>query len=271
VEATALSTRRIRLDERLVADGLVDSRSIAQRLIMAGEVRVNGAPATKAGTAVRDDDEITLIARPRFVSRGGDKLEHALVDFADAMRTHNFVIAGTSAIDIGASTGGFTDCLLQRDAARVIAVDVGYGQLDSRLRADDRVHVMERTNARHLTADALPWEPELLVCDASFISLVTLLPAVIDCMAPDWWGVLLCKPQFEAGKERMNRHGSGGVLRDDAVRTTVVAETIAGLEGIGVATLEQVEASPRGPKGNVEFALLVQGIPASDSPAPLVV
>lgn len=248
---------RERLDERVVRDGLAESRSIAQRLILAGVVRVDGLRVDKAGHAVRPECVVTVDAPPRFVSRGGDKLDNGINDLQTEIDARGFRIAGARALDIGASTGGFTDCLLQRGAESVIAVDVGYGQLHDRLRRDDRVTVMERTNARHLAPDDLPWVPELIVCDASFIPLATVLPGPIACMAPQFWGLILCKPQFEAGRQRLRSAGSRGVITDEGVREQVLAETLVALQGLGLTVHGSVEASPRGPKGNVEYVVLV--------------
>lgn len=253
--------RGIRIDERLVRDGLVESRSLAQRLVMAGSVRIADQVVTKSSQTVRDDQAVSVDTGPPFVSRGGEKLENALTDMAAQITEHGFEIAGARAIDVGASTGGFTDCLLQRGAEHVVAVDVGYGQLHEQLRQDERVTNVERTNARHLSPGDLPYAPNLIVCDASFISLATVLPAVFACMDPaGWWGVLLCKPQFEAGRERMNKHGRKGVLVDIEVRAQVVAETVAALrEECGIQVLHEVQAHPPGPKGNREYCLLVRG------------
>jgi 23S rRNA (cytidine1920-2'-O)/16S rRNA (cytidine1409-2'-O)-methyltransferase len=250
----------MRIDERLVRDGLADSRTLAQRFVMAGSVRIDGQVAAKPSSPVRDAQEVTVDRGSPFVSRGGEKLENALVDLAADIAAEGFVIEGASAIDIGASTGGFTDCLLQRGATHVVAVDVGYGQLHQRLRDEPRVTMMERTNARHLTPDMLPYAPDLIVCDASFISIATVLPATFACMrAEGWWGVLLCKPQFEAGRDRMNKHGRKGVLTDVDVRATVVDETVEAIRGLGVEVLKVVQAHPPGPKGNIEYCLLVRG------------
>lgn len=255
-----MTPQTIRIDERLVRDGLVESRALAQRLIMAGSVRVDDQVVDKASAKVRDVQRVAVDAGPPFVSRGGEKLDNALVSHAAAIAAHGFVIDGARAIDIGASTGGFTDCLLQRDAAHVIAVDVGYGQLHQRLRDDARVTVMERTNARHLEPEMLPYAPELLVCDASFISLATVLPATFACMSQEgWWGVLLCKPQFEAGRERLATHGRKGVITDAAMRERIVAETVEAVREAGVEVLGVERAHPPGPKGNVEYVLLVRG------------
>jgi 23S rRNA (cytidine1920-2'-O)/16S rRNA (cytidine1409-2'-O)-methyltransferase len=247
-----------RIDERLVEEGLAESRSLAQRLVMAGSVRVNGQRVDKSSTRVADTDTVELTRQAPFVSRGGEKLDNALADVAATLEELELSVAGARAIDIGASTGGFTDCLLQRGAASVIAVDVGYGQLHPKLRDDPRVVVMERTNARDLTPEMLPHAPNVVVCDASFIPLRTVLPATIACMEPGFWGLVLCKPQFEAGRERLNRYGSKGVLRDEAVRDQVVEETLDDLRELGLRVEATVEARPTGPKGNREFGVVVR-------------
>ena len=256
---------RMRLDERLVADDLVESRSTGQRLIMAGAVKVDGQRSDKPGTKVRSNQTVTVDRPPKFVSRGGDKLDNGINDLAGELAAAHLDVAGAIAIDIGASTGGFTDCLLQRRAAHVIAVDVGYGQLHPRIRDDARVQVLERTNARVLTPELLdrdaagsPLKPTLIVCDASFIPLRTVLPAPLRCMAPSFWGLILCKPQFEAGRARMSKHGRKGVLRDAAVRDTIVRETLDDLRALGLLIEGLVEARPRGPKGNIEYVVLVR-------------
>lgn len=250
----------IRIDERLARDGLAESRSQAQRLLMAGSIRVDGQLVDKASAKVRDDQQVEVVKGAPFVSRGGEKLENALVDHAERIAAAGFTIDGAQAIDVGASTGGFTDCLLQRDAAHVVAVDVGYGQLHQKLRNDPRVTNMERTNARYIEVVDMPYMPTLLVCDASFIPLATVLPAVITLMDPrGWWGVLLCKPQFEAGRDRMNKHGRKGVLVDEDVRAQVVEECVASVRAMGVDVLDVRQANPPGPKGNIEYVLLVRG------------
>jgi 23S rRNA (cytidine1920-2'-O)/16S rRNA (cytidine1409-2'-O)-methyltransferase len=253
------ASTRVRLDEAVVARGLADSRAVAQRLIMAGSVRVNGQLCDRASRKVAEDDIVEVAAAPRFVSRGGDKLDTAIEDLAEDISALGVAIAGAVAIDVGASTGGFTDCLLQRGAAHVIAVDVGYGQLHQRLREDDRVTVLERTNARHLEPNMLRGAaPDLLVCDASFIPLRTVLPAPIACMRPGFWGMVLCKPQFEAGRERINSAGKGGVIRDEVVRDQIVAETVDSLRSLGLSVHATVQAHPPGPKGNIEYVMLVR-------------
>lgn len=253
-----------RLDVRMVELGLAESRSMAQRLIMAGQVRVDGQLRDKASFTVSEDAEVDVAELPKYVSRGGDKLSNAIDDLRGDIEQLGRSVEDARCIDIGASTGGFTDCLLQHGAQHVIGVDVGYGQLHPRLRNDERVTVMERTNARHLTMDMLPWRPSLLVCDASFIGLATVLPAPIECMQPDWWGLVLCKPQFEAGRSRI---GKRGVIRDAAVREDVLAEVTAALGDLGARVVSSVEARPRGRKGNVEYVLLVTSRHEPDSPA----
>jgi 23S rRNA (cytidine1920-2'-O)/16S rRNA (cytidine1409-2'-O)-methyltransferase len=210
---------------------------------MEGRVRVAGEPAAKAGQRVRDDAQITIDAPRRFVSRGGEKLEAALDAFA-------IDVHGLRALDVGASTGGFTDCLLQRGVSEVTAVDVGYGQLDWRLRNDPRVTVVERTNFRHLPDDAFARPFDLIVIDTSFISLRTILARAAGYLAAPGRVVALVKPQFEAGRERL---GSGGVVRDPAVHRAVLREVrdAAGTLGLPIAALI---ASPLvGPAGNREF------------------
>ena len=232
---------RVRLDQLLVERGLAASRAQAQALIMAGQVRVGDASATKAGTPVAPDSAIAVTGRRRFVSRGGEKLAHALDAFA-------IDPAGCVCADLGASTGGFTDCLLQRGAARVYAVDVGYGQLDYRLRQEPRVVVMERTNARYLAS--LPEPVALVVIDVSFIALALVLPAALRLLAPEGRIVALVKPQFEAGKEAI---GKGGVVRDKAVHLAVLQSVTAAAAALGLR-LDGLTASPlRGPAGNIEF------------------
>ena len=220
-EQARTQAKRERLDTLLVARGLAPSRERARALIMAGEVRVAGRPVTKAGAPVPPDAEITLATTPaemRYVSRGGLKLERAL----DAFQLDP---AGCVCVDVGASTGGFTDLLLQRGAARVYAVDVGHGQLAWALRNDPRVTVMERTNIRHL--EALPELVDCAVIDVSFISLRLVLPRVAALLKPGGWAVALVKPQFEAGRAEANR--GAGVIREPAVHQRVLRDLVAWL------------------------------------------
>ncbi len=227
---------------------------MAQRLLMAGQVRVDGQLVDKASATVPADAAVEVRALPRFVSRAGDKLANALEDLLDARRAGSLEVAGRHAIDVGASTGGFSDCLLQEGASAVVALDVGHGQLHPRVREDERVTVLERTNARDVTRGLLPFEPDLLVCDVSFISVLVALPPVLACMAPDWWGVVLCKPQFEVGRGGVGR---GGVVRDETVRAAARERVIEGLASHGATTHAWQPARPQGRKGNVEYALLV--------------
>lgn len=232
---------RIRLDRLLVERGLAESRAEAQRWIRAGEVRVAGQVVDQPGAPVSPDAPVTLTARPRFVSRGGEKLEAALIGFGVDVR-------GRMAADVGASTGGFTDCLLQRGTARVYAIDVGYGQLDWRLRNDPRVVVMERTNARYL--EQLPEPVHLVTVDVSFISLRLILPRAVGWLHPQGQVIALIKPQFEAGRRDVGR---GGVVRDPDVHRRVLMEVIRAAADLGL-TLRGLMVSPLlGPAGNREF------------------
>ena len=234
----------MRLDEA-VAARIGVTRSQARSLIMEGRVRIGGEPANKAGQRVRDDDEITIERPRRFVSRGGEKLDAALEVFGIA-------VIGVQALDVGASTGGFTDVLLQRGAASVTAVDVGYGQLDWRLRNDARVRVIERTNFRHLPDDAFAAPFGLIVIDASFISLRTILARAVGYLAADGCVVALVKPQFEAGRERL---GSGGVVRDPAVHRAVLREVRDAAAALGLFAVGLIASPLLGPAGNREFLI----------------
>jgi 23S rRNA (cytidine1920-2'-O)/16S rRNA (cytidine1409-2'-O)-methyltransferase len=242
-----------RLDQALVERGCCDSREQARRAVMAGRVRLNGQPARKPGQSVHAKDEICLEAPERFVSRGGHKLEHALQHFA-------LEVAGQVALDLGASTGGFTDCLLQRGAKRVYAVDVGRGQLAWKLRQDPRVVVMEGVNARHLSPAAFP-QPmsavDLVVIDCSFISLRKILPSAIELVRPAGMIVALIKPQFEAGRAEADR--GAGVITDPRVHERVLGETEAFVVETGRLRWRGVTESPlRGPAGNKEFLALLE-------------
>jgi len=228
-----------RLDVLLVERGLVESRTQAQALVLAGLV----PGYEKPGQQVDEAAELTLKARPAYVSRGGEKLAHAL----DALGVDP---AGLDCLDVGASTGGFTDVLLQRGAARIVALDVGYGQLHPRLRGDPRVTVLERTNVR--VVDELPFAPELVVCDVSFISVRVALPAALRLAAPGWNALVLVKPQFEAGRADV---GKGGVVREPAVRARVVRDVAEAALGWGASTLAVVDSGLPGPKGNRELFL----------------
>jgi 23S rRNA (cytidine1920-2'-O)/16S rRNA (cytidine1409-2'-O)-methyltransferase len=237
---------RRRLDVELVRRGLTDSRARAQEAIEAGLVLVSGARADRAGRLVSPDEPVHLEAPPtRYVSRGGDKLAAALDRFA-------LDVAGVRALDAGASTGGFTDCLLQRGARHVVAVDVGHGQLAWSLRSDPRVTVLERTNVRDLTAASLPFAPTIVVGDLSFISLRLAAPPLVAVAAEDADVVLLVKPQFEAGRGAVGR---GGVVRDPAVWRDAVDGAVAAVRGSGANPLGVIPSPITGPAGNVEFLL----------------
>lgn len=241
-----------RLDERLVREGLAESRTAAAALIRTGEVLVDDAPVDKPGTRVRSGSSVRLrSARRRFVSRGGEKLAGALADLLVDP-------SGLRCLDVGASTGGFSDCLLQAGAREVVAVDVGYGQLADRLRRDPRVTVLERTNARRLEAAALPRPPELVTVDVSFISLRLLLPRLAE-VAPGARWLLLVKPQFEVGREHV---GKGGVVRDDALRQGAADAVAACAAGLGHREVGRADSRLPGPKGNREIFLLLEPVAA---------
>jgi 23S rRNA (cytidine1920-2'-O)/16S rRNA (cytidine1409-2'-O)-methyltransferase len=245
-----------RLDEA-VAERTGVTRSRARSLIIAGRVRVDGRPATKPGASIVAS-AVLEVERPRpYVSRGGEKLEGALDAFA-------LDVAGARALDVGASTGGFTDCLLQRGAAHVTALDVGYGQLAIPLRDDPRVSVVERTNFRLVPAEALGAAFDLVTVDASFISVVTILARVRDFLSPDGAIVALVKPQFEAGRERL---GSGGVVREESVHRAILREVRAAIVELELVPVRLCASRLRGPSGNVEFFTLVRraGTPFDDA------
>jgi 23S rRNA (cytidine1920-2'-O)/16S rRNA (cytidine1409-2'-O)-methyltransferase len=237
----AAGDHKQRLDLAVVERGLADTRSRARALILAGDILVNGSAAHHAGTMVRRDDELQLKSRPRFVSRGGEKLEHALESFG-------IDVSGAVCVDLGASTGGFTDCLLQRGAAKVYAVDVGYSQLDASLRDDHRVTVMERTNARYL--EELPELVDLVVIDVSFISLSLILPVAARLLRQGGVCIPLIKPQFEAGRKEV---GKGGVVRNPDVHRRVLSDVIGFAERDGFEIRGLVRSPLLGPSGNVEF------------------
>ena len=234
-----------RLDVLTVARGLAESREQAQRFILAGDVFVNGHPMFKAGMKVATDASLRARARSRYVSRGGEKLEGAFTAFSD------WRVDSLQGIDVGASTGGFTDCLLAHGAAHVIAVDVGRGQLHARLRDDPRVTVMERFNVRHLQPTDLPYVPAFAVFDVSFISLELVMPPVVAVLGENAELVTLIKPQFEAGRGEV---GKGGVVRDQKTRDHVLAKVRAFGENKLSLDWLGCEVSPlTGPAGNVEY------------------
>jgi len=236
---------RIRLDQLVVQRGLAPSRERARALILAGQIALEGQPATKAGTSVDDASRLTLLARDHpFAGRGGLNLAHALDTF-------QIPVAGRECLDIGASTGGFTDALLQRGAARVVAIDVGHGQLDWKLRNDPRVVVIEHFNARRLTLADLPGPVDLVVIDVSFISLKQILPVVPPLLRPGADIVALVKPQFEAGRAEVRK----GIVRDAVVHARVLAEVAAAGAEVGLSPVASTTSPITGQKGNVEFLL----------------
>jgi 23S rRNA (cytidine1920-2'-O)/16S rRNA (cytidine1409-2'-O)-methyltransferase len=246
---------RVRLDSLLADRGLFPSRSRAAAAVLAGEVHLGPGRrrADKPGQLVTPDVEVDVAAPPAFVSRGGIKLANALDELGVDP-------AGRLALDVGASTGGFTDCLLQRGAAHVVALDVAYGELDWRLREDPRVTVMERVNARALDPAALPYRPELVAADVSFISLAKVLPAVLGACAPGFDCLAMVKPQFEVGRKRL---GKGGVVRDPALRLEAVEAVAASARSCGAVVRGSAPSGLEGPSGNRETFLWL----ADDGPA----
>jgi 23S rRNA (cytidine1920-2'-O)/16S rRNA (cytidine1409-2'-O)-methyltransferase len=242
----------VRLDSLLSQRGLFSSRSRAAASVLAGDVLLLPARerAQKPGQLVPEDVELELVQGPPYVSRGGIKLANALDRLGVA-------VAARRALDVGASTGGFTDCLLQRGAAAVIALDVAYGELSWKLRADARVTVLERRNARSITAGELPYRPDLIVVDVSFISLTKILPAVLACAASEFDCLAMVKPQFEVGRGQV---GKGGVVRDPALRRRALVEVGQAAVALGASVLGYASSGLPGPKGNREtFAWLGEG------------
>ena len=239
-------SNKTRLDVLLVERGLEQTRQRAQAMIMSGLVFVDGQRVDKAGTAVPNDAQIEVRGNTlRYVSRGGLKLEKA-------MTTFGLKLDGCICADIGASTGGFTDCMLQNGAKKVYAVDVGYGQLDWKLRSDERVVCMERTNARYLTHEQIPDELDFASVDVSFISLKLILPALAGLLKPDGHAVCLVKPQFEAGREKV---GKKGVVRELSTHIEVVEMIVGYARSIGFRTLHLSYSPIKGPEGNIEYLL----------------
>jgi 23S rRNA (cytidine1920-2'-O)/16S rRNA (cytidine1409-2'-O)-methyltransferase len=243
--------RRVRIDSLLSERGMFESRSRAAASVLAGEVMLlpERRRAEKPGQLVPEDVELELRRAPEFVSRGGIKLANAL----DAL---GLDVTGRRAVDIGASTGGFTDCLLQRGAEHVVALDVAYGQLHWRLRSDSRVTVVERANARALRAEELPYRPDLIVIDVSFISVAKVLGAALACAGPQFDALALVKPQFEVGRAGV---GKGGVVRDPELRRRALIDVGDAARGLGAAVLGYASSGLPGPKGNLEtFAWLAE-------------
>lgn len=241
---------KLRLDQLLHDRGLVPSRQRAQALILAGRVLVNEQKIEKPGAGVDDGSTLRLLGEDlRYVSRGGLKLEAALAHWV-------IDVAGKTCADVGASTGGFTDCLLQHGAARVIAIDTGYGQIDARLRSDPRVRLLERTNARHLTPEHLAEPAQFLAMDVSFISATLVLPAVVAALrgggAREIEAVVLVKPQFEAGREHV---GKGGIVRDTVAQSAAVEKVAAAMRDLSFSGIESIDSPILGAEGNKEFLL----------------
>ncbi|HEY1511043.1 MAG TPA: TlyA family RNA methyltransferase [Solirubrobacteraceae bacterium] len=236
--------KRVRLDTLLSERGMFPSRSRAAASVLAGDVLLlpDRRRADKPGQMVSEDVELELREAPQFASRGGIKL-------ANALDSLGLDVAGRQALDVGASTGGFTDCLLQRGAAHVVAVDVAYGELDWRLRTDPRVTVVERRNARSLRPDELPYAPEVVVVDVSFISLTKVLPAVLGTAAASYDCLALVKPQFEVGRDNV---GKGGVVRDPDARRGALLDVARAAETLGVSVAGFASSGLPGPKGNLE-------------------
>jgi len=235
------SVAKERLDLVLVARGIADTRSRARALILAGDVLVDGKPCDHAGQMIAPTSSIDLKAKPRFVSRGGEKIAHALAVFAVDPE-------GRQCADVGASTGGFTDCLLQGGAAHVYAIDVGYGQLDQRIREDARVTVLDRTNVRHLAA--LPTTVSLVTVDVSFISLDLVLPVIAGWLPPGGECLPLIKPQFEAGRKDV---GKGGVVRDPAIHRRILEHACESAASAGFEVRGLTRSPLKGPAGNIEY------------------
>jgi 23S rRNA (cytidine1920-2'-O)/16S rRNA (cytidine1409-2'-O)-methyltransferase len=239
-----MAARKVRLDQLLVERQLTPSREKAQALILAGAVLVNQQKADKPGRSVPEDAAITLLGQTKYVSRGGLKLEAALEAF-------QLDVTGWTCLDVGASTGGFTDCLLQQGAAKVYAVDVGPSQLDWKIRSDPRVVVRDNTNARHLSAADVPEPVDLLVCDVSFISVTIILPAAVQRLRQGGRMVILVKPQFEAGRAQV---GKGGIVRDPAVHREVCHRIESFVQTLGFRT-QLIDSPVAGAEGNREFLL----------------
>lgn len=252
-DCDTLPTLKLRLDKLLVDRGLAASRERAQALIIAGKVLVNDQKLDKAGAQVGADSEIRLLGDDlKYVSRGGVKLERALEHW-------HVEVKGKVGIDVGASTGGFTDCLLQNGASRVIAVDTGYGQMDFRLRQDPRVRLLEKTNARYLTREGIGEIADLIVIDVAFISATLVLPSVVNAVFPQSQSersgrqvIVLVKPQFEAGREFV---GKGGIVRDESAQLASVEKVKKALQDLGCSSLQAIESPILGAEGNREFLL----------------
>jgi len=242
------SLKKIRLDQLLFGKGLAESREKAKALILEGGVLVNNIVVDKAGALVHPDDAVTVTNKMPYVSRGGLKLEHAIKEFSIDLKDK-------TAMDVGASTGGFTDCLLQYGVKKVYAIDVGYGQFSYALRKDDRIELFERTNIRHFDRDLIPDEINITTVDVSFISLLKVLPKVQEFLAPQGEVIALIKPQFEVGRKDI---GKGGVVRDEQKRFEAVERIKAESEGMGFEVKGVIPSPIKGPKGNVEYLMYLK-------------
>ncbi len=242
---TSHKSQKVRLDKLLFEKGFVESREKSRALILGGNVTVNGTVVDKAGTLVRQEVELKIAERMPYVSRGGLKLQHALEAFP-------INVKGKTAMDAGASTGGFTDCLLQYGACRVYAVDVGYGQFHWKLRNDERVVLLEKTNIRYLEKNKIHDEIDIAVIDVSFISLLKVIPKITEFLKPSGEIIALIKPQFEAGKKDV---GKGGVVRDDKIRLEIVEIIERESEKMGLKSMGVEESPIKGPKGNIEYLI----------------
>ncbi|MBI5663899.1 MAG: TlyA family RNA methyltransferase [Nitrospirae bacterium] len=240
--------KKTRLDILLFEKGLVESREKAKALILEGSVLVNGIAVDKAGALIKPDDDLTVVNKMPYVSRGGLKLEHALRHF-------NIDVKGKTAMDAGASTGGFTDCLLQHGAGKVYAIDVGYGQFSWVLRTDERVILLEKTNIRYLDKGLIVDEIDIAVVDVSFISLIKVIPNVLEFIKSGGVIVSLIKPQFEAGRKDV---GKGGVVRSEEKRLEIVESIKGETEKMGLEILGVTQSPLKGPKGNVEYLLYLR-------------
>jgi len=248
---SALTAGKTRLDVYLVEEGSAENRSRAQALIMAGKVLVNGARAKKAGQPVGPEDLVAVVDINGWASRGALKLLHAFEAFPQL----EAAVLGADCLDIGASTGGFTDVMLRRGARSVVALDVGYGQLHERLRQDERVTVLDRTNIRAIEPGALPTTPTFATCDASFISVTLFMPVVFRELADGGSYVILVKPQFEVGRDNV---GKGGVVRDDGLRADALARVVQAATDVGFDVVGSDDSPVHGPSGNREILLVLQ-------------
>jgi 23S rRNA (cytidine1920-2'-O)/16S rRNA (cytidine1409-2'-O)-methyltransferase len=240
--------KKVRLDKLLFERGVIESREKAKAIIVEGNVLVNGVIVDKAGTLVRTDASVEILQKIPYVSRGGLKLEHVI-------RSFNIEVKGKIAMDIGASTGGFTDCLLQHGAKKVYAVDVGYGQLDWRLRNDERVVLLEKTNIRYLERSAIPDKINIITIDVSFISLLKVIPKALEFLTASGEIIALIKPQFEVGRKDV---GKGGVVREESKRLEVIEKIKAELKKIGLEIKGIIKSPLCGPKGNVEYFIYLK-------------